>query len=154
MANPLRKDEPQFETEEGITTADLAQGKRPAATTEPRGPQVVNERSTQAVPTSAPATSTASIAGQNVSPLFPSDELEGLRTRWMSIQTAFVDEPRKAVEQADSLVASAMKRLAEVFAKERSGLEQQWDRGDNVSTEDLRVALQRYRAFFDRLLSI
>jgi hypothetical protein len=80
--------------------------------------------------------------------------LEGLRARWKEIQTAFVDEPRKAVEQADGLVASAMKRLAEVFADERSRLEQQWDRGDNVSTEALRVALQRYRAFFDRLLSV
>jgi hypothetical protein len=80
--------------------------------------------------------------------------LDSLRTRWKEIQTAFVDEPRKAVEQADGLVASAMKRLAEVFAQERSGLEQQWDRGDSVSTEDLRVALQRYRAFFDRLLSV
>jgi hypothetical protein len=61
---------------------------------------------------------------------------------------------RKAVEQADGLVASAMKRLAEVFADERSNLEKQWDRGDNVSTEDLRVAFQRYRSFFDRLLSV
>jgi len=69
-------------------------------------------------------------------------------------QTAFVDEPRSAVEQADGLVAAAMKRLAEVFAEERSRLEQQWDRGDNVSTEDLRIALQRYRSFFQRLLSI
>ena len=86
--------------------------------------------------------------------LFPSNELQDLRTRWKDIQTGFVDEPRKAVEQADGLVASAMKRLAEVFAQERSGLEQQWDRGDNVSTEDLRVALQRYRSFFDRLLSV
>ena len=58
------------------------------------------------------------------------------------------------MEQADGLVASAMKRLAEVFAEERSKLEKQWDRGDNVSTEDLRVALQRYRSFFHRLLSI
>jgi len=86
--------------------------------------------------------------------LFPSSELETLRTRWKEIQTAFVDEPRKAVEQADGLVASAMKRLAEVFAEERSQLEKQWDRGDSVSTEDLRVALQRYRSFFDRLLSV
>ena len=70
------------------------------------------------------------------------------------VQTAFVDEPRRAVEQADGLVAAAMKRLAEVFAEERSGLEKQWDRGDNVSTEDLRVALQRYRSFFHRLLAI
>jgi hypothetical protein len=88
------------------------------------------------------------------SPLFPNTELEGLRNRWSEVQTAFVDEPRTAVQQADGLVAAAMKRLAEVFAEERSKLEQQWDRGDNVSTEDLRIALQRYRSFFQRLLSI
>jgi hypothetical protein len=87
-------------------------------------------------------------------PLFPNNELEGLRNRWSEVQTAFVDEPRSAVEKADGLVAAAMKRLAEVFAEERSKLEQQWDRGDNVSTEDLRIALQRYRSFFQRLLSI
>jgi hypothetical protein len=86
--------------------------------------------------------------------LFPNNELEELRNRWSTVQTAFVDEPRRAVEQADGLVASAMKRLAEVFAEERSKLEQQWDRGDNVSTEDLRIALQRYRSFFHRLLAI
>jgi len=86
--------------------------------------------------------------------LFPNDELEGLRDQWNSVQGAFVDEPRRAVEQADGLVASAMKRLAEVFAEERSQLEKQWDRGDNVSTEDLRIALQRYRSFFQRLLAV
>ena len=90
----------------------------------------------------------------DATPLFPNNELEGLRNQWNSVQGAFVDEPRRAVEQADGLVASAMKRLAEVFAEERSKLEQQWDRGDNVSTEDLRIALQRYRSFFHRLLSI
>ena len=74
----------------------------------------------------------------NSAPLFPNAELENLRRRWKAIQTAFVDEPRKAVEQADGLLASAMKRLAEVFAEERSNLERQWDRGDSVSTEDLR----------------
>jgi hypothetical protein len=58
-------------------------------------------------------------------PLFPGHELEDLRIRWKEIQSAFVDEPRKAVEQADGLVASAMKGLAEVFAEEGSGLEQQ-----------------------------
>jgi hypothetical protein len=86
--------------------------------------------------------------------LFPEEEERGFRTRWDAIQTGFVDEPRKAVEQADALVAQVMKRLAEVFADERSGLERQWDRGESVSTEDLRVALTRYRAFFSRLLSI
>lgn len=86
--------------------------------------------------------------------LFPGSELEDLRSRWKEVQTAFVDEPRSAVEQADGLVASAMKRLAEVFADERSNLEKQWDKGGDVSTEDLRLALQRYRTFFERLLAV
>ena len=87
-------------------------------------------------------------------PLLPGNEVGDLRRQWDAVQTGFVDEPRRAVEQADALVAGAMKRLAEVFASERAQLEGQWDRGDNVSTEDLRLALQRYRAFFGRLLSI
>jgi hypothetical protein len=86
--------------------------------------------------------------------LLATEELQTLRSRWDSIQTSFVDEPRRAVEQADSLVADTMQRLAQLFADERSKLESQWSRGDNVSTEDLRVGLQRYRSFFDRLLSI
>ena len=85
--------------------------------------------------------------------LFSESDQRELRGRWSTVQTGFVDEPRKAVEDADNLVASVMKRLAEGFANERSNLEKQWDRGDNVSTEDLRVALQRYRSFFDRLLN-
>jgi len=160
MATPLRKGQEEFEDrfeDQEITTADLAQGKPPA--TESRGPQpVVGDRGPRAAGTSeAAATDTAGANETNTDasgPLFPSEELQGLRARWKEIQTAFVDEPRKAVEQADGLVASAMKRLAEVFADERSGLEKQWDRGESVSTEDLRVALQRYRAFFDRLLSV
>lgn len=141
MAVPLRKDKDQE-----LTTADLAQGARPEQQrVETPGPRpVTSERN---------ANQTAA-QGDDSTPLFPAGELDGLRTRWKEIQTAFVDEPRKAVEQADGLVAQAMKRIAEVFAQERSKLEGQWDRGDNVSTEDLRVALQRYRTFFHRLLSI
>jgi hypothetical protein len=86
--------------------------------------------------------------------LLATDERETLHSRWDSIQTGFVDEPRRAVEQADSLVAEVMQHLAQLFADERNKLESQWSRGDDVSTEDLRVALQRYRSFFDRLLSI
>lgn len=85
--------------------------------------------------------------------LLPADETGELRHRWDTIQTGFVDEPRHAVEEADSLVAQTMKRVAEIFAQERSNLEQQWSRGEDVSTEDLRVALKRYRSFFDRLLT-
>ena len=91
---------------------------------------------------------------QQFDPLFPAGEAQDLRHRWEAIQTAFVDEPRKSVESADNLVAPAMKRLAEMFAEERSKLEAQWGRGDNASTEALRVALQRYRSFFTRLLSV
>lgn len=87
-------------------------------------------------------------------PLFSTDEVQGLRARWDSVQASFVDEPRRAVEDADTLVAGAMKRLAETFAEERSRLEGQWDRDGEASTEDLRLALQRYRAFFGRLLAI
>ena len=147
MATPLRKDRP----EEKLTTADLAQGH----------PNRADENPETGAP--KPAVSAhGAIQGkvqeiredQGSASLFPNNELENLRNRWSEIQTAFVDEPRKAVEQADGLVASAMKRLAEVFAEERSKLEKQWDRGDTVSTEDLRVALQRYRSFFHRLLSV
>ena len=86
--------------------------------------------------------------------LFPDDELVGYRTRWDAIQTGFVDQPRDAVEQADALVSQVVSRLTEVFTRERSTLEGQWTKGDDVSTEDLRVSLKRYRSFFHRLLSM
>jgi hypothetical protein len=87
-------------------------------------------------------------------PLLAQDVTQDLRGAWDRIQTGFVDEPRAAVKEADELVALAMKRIAETFANERNTLEQQWDRGDNVSTEDLRIALQKYRSFFQRLVSM
>jgi hypothetical protein len=90
----------------------------------------------------------------DASPLFPAGEATSFRARWSEAQTSFVDEPRHAVEQADGLVAEMMQRLAQVFADERSKLEVQWSRGDDISTEDLRVALRRYRSFMDRLLSV
>ena len=194
MSVPMRNEEPEFAEE--ITTADLAQGKRPVSEDLPKqdvregrltlnedrfSEDQLNDDRPKPVLAGRPSSPSGEIAQQNVkaaasdirsttdegrnaaspgrtatdaTPLFPSNELEELRNRWSGVQTAFVDEPRSAVEQADSLVASAMKRLAEVFAEERSRLEQQWDRGDNVSTEDLRIALQRYRSFFQRLLSV
>jgi hypothetical protein len=86
-------------------------------------------------------------------PLFPEDELHNFRAQWDQIQTSFVDEPREAVERADSLVANVVKRIAEQFSNEREKLEEQWAKGDDVSTEDLRQGLRRYRSFFARLLS-
>jgi hypothetical protein len=85
--------------------------------------------------------------------LLPPDVNADFQGRWENLQTGFVDEPRRTVEQADQLVAEVMQRLAEGFAAERERLEQQWGRGEDISTEDLRVTLQRYRAFFQRLLS-
>jgi hypothetical protein len=87
-------------------------------------------------------------------PLFAQNDTQDFRSRWEKIQIGFVDEPREAVVHADELVAGAIKRLAEVFATERHKLETAWDKTDDVSTEDLRVALRRYRSFFDRLLSV
>lgn len=81
-------------------------------------------------------------------------ETSELSRRWSDIQASFVDQPRHAVELADSLVAETMERLAQTFAAARENLEKQWDRGEKVTTEDLRLTLQRYRAFFDRLLSV
>jgi hypothetical protein len=148
---PLRKD--QAETEQ-LTTADLA-GTRTAndvaqADVEAgRAKPVRSERNADLQAESRPGSAAA-----DSTPLFPDDQLKDLQARWDDIQTGFVDEPRSAVEHADSLVASTMQQLAEAFAKERSKLEQQWDRGDNISTEDLRMAFQRYRSFFRRLLSL
>lgn len=93
-------------------------------------------------------------ADEGPSTLFPENETNDFRTRWTDIQTGFVNEPRRAVEQADALVAEVIKRLANSFAEERSKLEGHWGRGDDVSTEDLRVSLRRYRSFFDRLLNV
>jgi hypothetical protein len=87
-------------------------------------------------------------------PLVTEADAGQFRARWDEIQRGFVDEPRKSVEQADNLVAEAIQKLAKVFADERSRLEGQWSRGDQVSTDDLRIALQRYRSFFQRLLSV
>lgn len=86
--------------------------------------------------------------------MFPGSEGTRFRDRWDAIQAGFVDEPRRAVEQADALIAEVMQRLAQVFADERARLEGQWSRGNDISTEDLRQALRRYRGFFDRLLSV
>jgi hypothetical protein len=174
MAEPIRNEEP-------ITTAEFA--GRPgnyagnpnleaeAQNRNPGGPQLVqNERPNQDLRNEAvnntPDTrpdwdtdrSTSDTANpnqltQDTAPLFNEAEINDFRSRWSNVQAGFVDEPRLCVQEADQLVATVMQRLAEGFANERGSLEKQWDSGDNVSTEDLRIALQRYRAFFGRLLN-
>ena len=80
------------------------------------------------------------------------EESEQFRMRWNEIQGKFVDEPRAAVQQADALVSEVIEQITQMFANEHSSLEAQWNRGNDVSTEDLRKALQRYRSFFNRLV--
>jgi hypothetical protein len=142
-------------TDERLTTADIANSPRPtqisnATADSGRDPNFPDLRKETIV---LPAEMNAAANADGHAALFPENELTDLRSRWDRAQSLFVDEPKKAVEEADSLVATAVKRIAELFADERANLEKQWDRGGEVSTEDLRQALRRYRGFFDRLLS-
>jgi hypothetical protein len=114
------------------------------------------ERTSEARMTDAPAASTASAptaTSTTTGPLLADADAESFRARWTDAQTGFVDAPREAVKQADELVVDLMQHLAATFADERSRLEKQWDRGDEVSTDELRNAFQRYRSFFERLLA-
>lgn len=86
--------------------------------------------------------------------LFPVNDMAGLRARWREIQIEFLDDPRRAVEQANALVGLAIQQLTDVFANEHAQIENLWAGGKDVSTEDLRQALCRYRSFLDRLLSL
>jgi hypothetical protein len=125
-------------SEDTLTTRDLAS---PA----PAPEEVEEVRQEPEAPTEPRA--------QDDGPLLPESEGAELQTRWEAIQVRFVDDPRNAVEEADALVASTMQQLADGFASAREDLEGQWSRGEDISTEDLRVALQRYRSFFRRLLA-
>ena len=86
--------------------------------------------------------------------LFGGVDLSGLRSRWDDVQAAFVDDPRECVQKADRLVSDVVDQLTTGFAEARSRLEEQWSRGQEASTEDLRQALKRYREFFQRLLAV
>jgi hypothetical protein len=143
--------------ESQIGTADLAS---PSASTPMRSEddrveddEMVHERDDDGLNEKATFVKPEMVSYENFGTLLPDDEGANFSIRWEDIQASFVDEPRKSVQSADQLVAEVMQRLAESFARERSDLEQQWDRGEDVSTEDLRVALQRYRSFFQRLLA-
>jgi len=130
---PLQQDSGRHEVTATGTDPDLASIAPPAA---------------QAAADAGTA-DTATKAGH----LLAVDDAEAFRARWTDVQHGFVDAPRQAVEQADGLVAELMQHLAKTFADERGRLEGQWDQGGDVSTEDLRTAFQRYRLFFERLLT-
>jgi hypothetical protein len=144
-----------------LTTADIAAGNKAPGTFSPVHKDIAREnvepgvskaanlrgRDNNAVTVDHPA------ADASASPLFSDTDIGDLRSRWSNLQAEFVDQPRRSVEAADELVATVMQRLAEGFARERVSLESKWDSGESASTEDLRMALQRYRAFFNRLLN-
>ena len=111
-------------------------------TPQPSAPESMSDRSEQTT------------ADEGVrEPVLPADRTAGYRGRWDDIQSRFVDDPRSSVEQADTLVLEVVQDLQTTFGSERSSLEAQWQSGEDVQTEELRVALRRYRSFFDRLLS-
>jgi hypothetical protein len=147
------------ERREELSTADLA-GQQPTDTAPPdRGaPPDVQRRDpsddelAREEAETGPDHGTGGTAS-TTGPLLAGEAAEGFRARWTDIQTGFVDAPRRAVEQADALVAELMQHLASTFADERGRLERHWDRGDDVPTDNLRDAFQRYRSFFERLLA-
>jgi hypothetical protein len=148
MTLPLKKDQDE-------AMADLELRSRSTQNSEEEldqeGPQLVRSETSRG---SAEMTPSKGQPDGDATPLLLERDRQELQRRWDQIQTGFVDQPRNAVHDADALVSSAIDGLSKGFADARSKLEQQWDKGDNVSTEDLRVALQRYRSFFQRMLSI
>ena len=181
--DPMRKDEKftnaeiskfgefansgEFEREEGMAPLpEQDAAERAAQSIKPSRPQLVtNETRTRETREETRGETTGDTKRDVIVPktkqaaeaknarLFPEDELQEMRSHWDEIQTAFVDQPRQAVEDADKLVAQAIQKLTDRFAAERSNVERQWSSGDSVSTEVLRQSLRRYRAFFERLLS-
>jgi hypothetical protein len=91
---------------------------------------------------------------EKLAPLFAPQVCDEFRHRWDQVQFSFVDDPKRAVREGDELVAHVMKSLAQTFSQERAKLEKELGQNDAGSTENLRIALQRYRSFFQRLLSL
>ena len=154
-----------------LSTADIARGTSTTEEERARDAQQMDQTSTESSTfnqsrstdhgtnrsmdgATAPARRVERADDDDSAPLFSGSDSEAFRSRWIEIQAGFVDDPRSSVERADGLVAEVIKNLADAFATERGGLEQRWQQGGDPSTEDLRVALRRYRTFFDRLLSV
>jgi hypothetical protein len=172
MSELIRKDDELLRESKAPDTSVPAadSGSRPLVTPAPSTPASSTPASSAAPPSGPPAypqpqsgtaanragtaAGAASAPAEEKAPLFAANESSNLRARWDSVQVTFVDDPRSAVQKADALVSETIKRLSEVFASERQKLEEQWGRGADASTEDLRVALRRYRSFFTRLLEI
>src|SRR5258706_3034762 len=144
----LAKEESNFNTEDmvqnrGKLTTDAIAGAGKRDVEEPAEAAIIGSQSDR-----------TNGREKALEPLFDSNVDQSFRDRWREIQTGFVDEPRQAVKRADELVAELMQQLAQSFSDQRNNLEHQWGASDEVSTEELRVALTRYRSFFERLLSV
>jgi hypothetical protein len=125
---------------------------RPAGAQSPAPPRVEQEH--RRGPSVAADKSSAEREPSTTDALFADDELAGLRARWAGVQAGFVDDPKECVQKADVLVSDLVDQLTTGFAHARSRLEEQWARGEEASTEDLRLALMHYREFFERLLAV
>lgn len=99
-------------------------------------------------------TDTGATAADETAQLFTGEEVDRFRTEWRGLQSDFVDSPQDAVQHADQLVAQVIQSLTTTFADQKRSLEGQWGEGEQVETEELRVALRQYRAFFDKLLTV
>jgi hypothetical protein len=129
------RDEVELEERERIERNEQrTEERREARTTEPQTP--------------------ANTMTDELEPLFEEEAARKFRSRWLAIHSKFVDDPRDSVKQADELVADIIKNVTMNFADRRIGLEKQWNSGENISTEDMRVTLKRYRSFFERLLTL
>ncbi len=156
IAKGAQQAEARAQEEKEREERERAERERAQATARVDNVEAVNraQAATEPMAPFTPATTPESDL-ETAAPLFAQDATEGFRRRWDTIQASFVDDPRRAVQEADSLVAETMQRLADTFAQERTRLEQQFERDDrNVSTEDLRVTLRHYRSFFTRLLAV
>ncbi|HJV60334.1 MAG TPA: hypothetical protein VJ743_05270 [Albitalea sp.] len=130
--------------QESLTTADLVAATQAQAPQAPQSAQQDQPRPDGQRPDGQ---------GEELAALFPPDKAQEFRSRWDEVQIGFVDDPQRAVRQADELVAQVMKNLAETFAGQRAHFEGE-GAADGASTEAMRVALRRYRSFFQRLLAL
>ena len=166
MTTQDQQPETIVESTKGVesSTGDLDSTERTGASTETIGPSiagtdpsiVATDSSAKGIESSTGGTdsSTEQTESPTEKSLFAEDELSGLRSRWDEVQSGFVDDPRECVQKADGLVSDVVDRLTTGFSEARSRLEAQWARGEEASTEDLRLALKRYREFFQRLLAV
>ena len=137
-----------------LTTEQIATAGRPDSTERAsQGEYPEGDRQQAASATQSGVRGDLHASDQPHAQLLEGDEMQSMLSQWKDIQAEFVDEPRKAVQDADALVADLMQRLARMFASERDQLESRWSGGGEVSTEDLRDGLRRYRSFFERLLA-